>query len=91
MEVDYQFYNNAWGNNICFTGKNLLDVLVSWNDTEEDIGIYGHHPSIPRVGQTIFCECENSFIKFEFTEIERCSNPRDMFFGKVKPIDQVMK
>lgn len=74
---------------------------VSWLDTKQFDGwdgggdslfsVYGHHPRIPEVGQTLVGEFKDSSIRFEFTEVDRQSDPTDMFFGKVKPIDQVMK
>lgn len=61
-----------------FDGTGLLNVV-------------GWETPIPRVGQFLCGEFERSWMRFEFIEIERCGDPPDMFFAKVKFTEQVMK
>lgn len=45
----------------------------------------------PKVGQTVCGEFYRSWVQFEFTEVSPCYDPPDMFFAKVKPINQKQK
>lgn len=86
LEADYEI-GGGWGCHISWSStEQLLDI-----SEDSILDVYGHHPRIPKQRQTVVGEFNNSFIKFEFLVVERQSNPSDMFFGKVKPVEQVMK
>ena len=89
MDADHKFYEGGWGNNICFFNLAEFD---GWDgDLEKEFTISGHKTPLPKLGQTIVSEGDDYFTKFIISEIEPCGNPKDMFFGKVKAIEQVMK
>lgn len=54
-------------------------------------GVVGWKSRIPQVGQTLLAEFTGSWVLFEFIEVKPQTNPSDMFFATVTPIDQVMK
>ncbi len=67
---------------------------VDWNKLNlntDTLKVYGHLHTHPKVGETLSCEMENSFMKFEFVDVKSCIDPPDMFFGAVKAIEQVAK
>ena len=77
----------GWGNAINWNN-------VDWKNLnfEKDLAdVVGWKTPIPEIGQTLVGEFSKCFVKFSFTEIEPCHNPSDMFFGKVKAIEQKMK
>lgn len=53
--------------------------------------ITGFKPVIPKVGETLICEFKKSWMVFEFVEVHRYTNPRDMFAAKVRIIAQEVK
>lgn len=86
MKADFTIHG-GWGNHIEWTDDNQFNKL---NDKSK-IDCWGHLPVMPKVGQTLMGEFENSFIKFKFIEVRQQNDPRDMFFAKVVPIEQKMK
>lgn len=87
MKADFTIHG-GWGNHI------------EWVDSKEfatgNIGsrlfrVWGHLPCRPQVGDTLMDEFQRSYIKFEFVEVRLMTDPPDMFFGKVKAIEQEMK
>jgi len=86
MQADYTIHS-GWGNHIEWINSDFSNI-----DFNTDlIEVYGHMPNKPKVGDTLMGEFQRSFIKFEFVEVSYPGNPPDMFFGKVKTIDQEMK
>jgi len=81
-------YGGGWGNSIEFSS---MRSFTDANLNTDVLNVYGHKQIIPRVGQTMLMEDKNSFILFEFVEVDEVENPREMFFGKVKAIDREMK
>jgi len=86
MIADYTI-GGYWGNHIEW----LVDDWSKVNFNEDTLEVAGHTPIRPEKGQTIMGEFNKSWIKFKFIEVRYCSEPNDMFFAKVKAIDQEMK
>lgn len=88
MKADYSI-GGGWGDHIDWF---YLDAFKTWDGNEDQLfRVHGHKQDIPKVGQTLMGEFENSFIKFKFMEVERMSDPPDQFFAKVRPIEQELK
>jgi hypothetical protein len=86
MQADFTIHD-GWGNHIDWNVDDWSRV-----DFDKDLlGVYGHISPRPRKGQTLLGEFVRSFILFEFVSVEYCSDPPDMFFGRVKAIKQTMK
>ena len=87
LKGDYSL-GGGWGNHI-----DLLDPekFGGVNLNTETVKVYGHQTPIPRKGQTLVGEFEQSFIKFKFVNVKQAGDPRDMFFADIKAIDQEMK
>ena len=76
------------------------DDSIHWQDPDKfmqkfnsntQFGVYGFKSNIPKVGDVLTAEFVKSFIKFTFISVEKCSDPSDMFFAKVSPIEQILK
>lgn len=52
------------------------------------LGVWGHYTPRPRIGDTLLCECEASWVLLMFTDVDYCQDPGDMFFGDVLPVMQ---
>ena len=87
MKGDYTL-GGSWGNHISlmdskgFSGLDLNTAAAA---------VSGHTTPRPKVGQTLVGEFQKSFIKFKFIEVKYCEDPPDMFFAKVKAIEQQRK
>lgn len=67
--------HESWGNSIFF---------MSW----EDRVVAGFLSEIPEKGDILRCKMETGKIaRFEFTEVDRMSNPPDQFFATVKDLN----
>jgi len=76
-------------------------VILHWTNTEQfdrlplgpdqSYDMVGWMWDKPRVGQTVCVEMQRSWVLYEFVEINPCRDPHDMFFAKVKPIEQKLK
>jgi hypothetical protein len=87
---NYHMQNHqSWGNAIYFSDwdKNRAGGFLDQNI----IRVHGHLFRIPEVGDTLTCDCHNRIdksrkitMKFEFIKVDRCNDPKDMFFAKVK-------
>lgn len=84
MNADFKI-GGGWGNHINWFSPSEFGKETAY------YSVYGHKPNIPRVGQTLMGEFEKSFIKFEFIQVEQETDPPDMFFGKVKAIERILK
>jgi hypothetical protein len=87
MCADYKICS-GWGNSIAWS--DATEFETNWNENSV-FRVHGWQSKIPKVGQTLLGEFNTTWTKFEFVEVERCGDPRDMFFAKVKPVDQEMK
>ena len=87
--ADYQI-GGGWGNSIKWTrpAEQFNDGLISY---ESRFDCHGWKRDIPKVGNTIKAEMEQSWLILEFVEVRRCGDPPDMFFAVAKPIRQIMK
>ena len=88
IKADYDV-GGGWGNAIVWSDTDQFNK--EWEEEEPKFKCYGFKRKIPSVGNTLKGEFASSWIVFEFVEVERCDDPVDMFFGKVKPIKQIMK
>ena len=86
MKADF-YIHGGWGNHVEWSNKDFSHV----NLNTDTVGVYGHMPIKPKVGDTLIGEFEKSFIKFEFVSVKYPGDPQDMFFGEVKAIEQEMK
>lgn len=84
---DYKL-GGGWGCHVSLLDSDAFKDVDLGKDT---VKVYGHHPEIPKKGQTVVGEFQNSFIKFEFIRVEREDDPPDMFFADIKAIKQEMK
>ena len=67
--------HQGWGNNIFF---------ISW----ENRRLSGHTTPHPQVGDEYHCKMKSGKTGcFEFTKIEPCGKPYDMWFADVKDLD----
>lgn len=57
----------------------------------EEYSIVGWMWRKPEPGQTLLSEFTSSWMQFEFVSVSPCGDPPDMFFAKVKPINQKQK
>ena len=87
MTGEYEI-GGGWGNAINWFPDNQFNEPFGPDKT---FRVIGWKPRIPRVGDTIKGEFEKSWIWFEFVEVERCGDPRDMFFGTVQATQQERK
>lgn len=87
MEAKYKI-GGDFGNRISWSNLNEFE---GGELEERTFSVNGHVPNLPRVGDMLMGEFVKSFIKFEFVEVDPCLDPPDMFFGKVKAIEQEMK
>ncbi len=88
MKADYN-YGGGWGNSITWTDSSQFQTDKDWEKLT--FSVTGFKMVVPKVGDTLIAEFAKSFIKFEFTKVRRMTDPSDMFFGEVKPIEQEMK
>ncbi len=69
--------HNGWGDSIYFTNY-------------EEMRIAGHFMYRIKEGDVLQSKMQSGKIgQFKVTEIEFMSNPKDQFFGKVKPIGYI--
>lgn len=87
MNGDYKL-GGVWGCHVSLLNPNEFSKTDLNTQT---VKVYGHISPRPRVGQTLVGEFQRSFIKFEFVDVEYCSDPPDMFFAEVKAVYQVLK
>jgi len=86
MNADFEI-GGGWGNHISWWTNDWSEIDFN-KDTVE---VYGHMPVRPKKGQTILGHFHRSDILFKIVSIEYKNDPPDMFFAKVKAIDQQMK
>lgn len=86
MRADFEI-RQGWGNHIEWFFVDFSKI----NFNKDTLGVWGHMPIKPKRGNTLICEFQKSFIKFEFISVDYPGNPPDMFFGKVKAVEQKMK
>lgn len=88
MDGDFKLNENRWGANIVLTRPDEFHKL----DLEKDlVPVGGHRTPRPLPGHTLVGEFQKSWIKFCFIEVEYCRDPSDMFFAKVKAVEQHTK
>jgi len=87
MQTDHTIHQ-GWGDHIEWVNPDEFATKSMETDT---FRVYGHMPTIPKAGETLLAEMKLSFVKFEFVEVERCTDPPDMFFGTVKAVEQKLK
>ena len=90
MIGDYKI-GGGWGARIGWTRPEQFKTEDEYIDDKTLFDVDGHYTPRPKKGQTLIGEFQNSWMQFEFVEIDYMSNPPDMFFAKVKPIDQETK
>lgn len=69
---------------------------MRWQECDFEKGefsFWGHMPdaTFPKVGDVVKTEMKRSFAWFKLTKVERCDNPKDMFFADGEPVHQVLK
>jgi hypothetical protein len=88
MQTDYGI-GGIWGSSIQWSSSTAFD---NWTGDEEQLfDVTGFKQQTPKVGQTLSGDFNKSIIVFKFVSVERCRDPSDMFFAKVKPFKQMMK
>jgi hypothetical protein len=87
-EADFEI-GGGWGDAIDWSGKEQFDKQPL--NSDQTFACHGWKSTHPKVGQTLKGEFVKSWMIFEFTEIEPCGDPADMFFAKVRPIRQILK
>ena len=87
MEADFYIHRGGWGDCVEWSNEDFSHV----NLNTDTIGVIGHMPTRPKIGDTLIGEFEKSFIKFEFVSVKYPEKPPDMFFGEVKAIEQELK
>lgn len=69
--------HRGWGNSI------------AWTDWPK-MKVHGHLYRKPEVGDILVCKFTSGAVhEFQFTDVEYCGNPRDMFFADVKHIGEI--
>jgi len=86
MKADF-YIHGSWGDHIQWLNNDFSRI----NLNKDKVTVYGHMRIKPQKGDTLIGEFEKSFIKFKFVSVEYPGDPPDMFFGKVKAIEQKMK
>lgn len=86
MQADHKIHS-GWGHHIEF----MDGTFDGWKGEMKNFRVFGHLPRIPKEGETLIGEFENSFIKFQIQKVDRCFDPPDMFFADVVPIEQELK
>lgn len=87
IEADH-YFSYDWGNTIKWFNKEEFDC--AWTE-DSRFSINGHKKRIPKVGQTVAVEMETYYTVFVITDIKKCSDPEDQFFGKVAILKQYDK
>lgn len=77
-----------WGNAISWVNPERFNTPYDY-DTE--FRVVGWKTPKPKVGDALKGEFTGSWVWFEFTEVNPCYDPPDMFFAIVKPIRQELK
>ena len=88
MEADH-YIGGEWGCRILFIDDEAKHPGPGYEDKTFEVS--GWLPRIPEVGDTLACEFQHSWIRYEFIEVKRASDPPDMFFGVVKCLEQELK
>jgi hypothetical protein len=88
LKGDYDMSKSGWGCSIQWVSPEKFQ-----RDSPPGtlFKVVGWQPRIPKKGQTLVAEFKKSWIKFVFMNVERCSDPPDMFFADVGCIEQKMK
>ena len=89
MQCDHEI-GGGWGCHISWNDHKNFEDSKLWNENTL-FRVLGHLPNIPKVGESLLGDFTKSFVKFEFVSVDRCDNPRDMFFAKVKMVKQIAK
>lgn len=90
IQIEYDFkVGGGWGNAINWCGTEQFEKKELNVDNIFDC--HGWKDIKPKVGQTLLAEFVKSWMLFEFVEVKPCGDPQDMFFAKVKPINQYKK
>jgi len=88
MQGHHQLDAGGWGDNISlFYPDEFGDVDLN----TETVKVVGHKPTMPRVGEIVIGEFDQSFIQFEIVSVDPCDNPVDMFFAQMRATKQVNK
>ena len=87
MKAEYQI-GCGWGDSIQWQNPEEFDC--DWGEKSR-FAVYGFKSKRPQIGSTLMGEFVESYIKFEFISVDLKLDPKDMFFGIVKPIEQEMK
>ena len=87
MDSDYTIHG-GWGDHIEWLDSDQFKVAPTPKTLYR---VYGHSPNIPTKGQTLVGEFTRTFMKFEFVNVNRETDPSDMFFADVKIIGQFLK
>ena len=78
----------GWGNSIQLMSK--PEIFLTLNENTR-VRVVGWKSRKPRVGDLLLMEMEMSWLWLKFIKIENTYNPKDMFFGNLKPVKQEMK
>jgi hypothetical protein len=57
----------------------------------EPVKVWGHFTPRPRKGDRLAIEGRRSWMEAEFTTVELCADPADMFFADVRVVHQKMR
>ena len=84
MKTDHVVHS-GWGHHIT-----VSDVQSNENEEDWIVDVWGHLPNVPKLGETLLAVNRDgiTFTKFEFIEVRQETNPPDMFFAKVKAVEQ---
>lgn len=88
MTSDYKV-GGGWGDAINWFQRDQFDKQPL--HPESRYTVVGWKSVRPKVGQTLMGEFQNSWMKFKFVSVDLKSDPPDMFFAEVVPIEQEMK
>jgi hypothetical protein len=89
MKANFDIHS-GWGDHIEWR-DDTLERFKQPLTLDSVFDVWGHLPVLPEVGNTLMSEFKKTWMKFVFIEVERCDNPRDMFFAKVKIVAQILK
>ena len=86
----------VWGDAIYWANREEFEKDITEESVFTVYGfksnmIFGKRNNRPKVGDILQGDFSRTWIFFEFIEIKWEDNPPDMFWGKVKPIDQLPK
>jgi hypothetical protein len=89
MTADYKA-GGGWGDTINWfpDGKQFKEKPLA---PDAEYQVVGWKSKRPVAGETLMAEFKRCWMKFRFVSVEYVSNPNDMFFATVAPIEQEMK